>query len=178
MYELLDAPFELARELEGHPDNVAAALHGGFVICAGEIVRLEPLPGLEAVLAVPAGEVATPAARAAMPAEVLLADAVHNVAHASLLVLGLARDDFSLIGRGFATGSTSRGAGGSIRARWSWSSERTSSAPWAPRSRGRACCSVSPGSRPALVERLRAEAPDCDARRVMFVPGGADVREL
>ena len=35
-----------------------------------------------------------------MPAEVPLADAVHNVAHASLLVLGLARDDFSLIGRG------------------------------------------------------------------------------
>ena len=58
MYEL-DAPiFELARELEGHPDNVAAALHGGFVICAsGEPVRFDPPAGLEAVLARPAAEV-------------------------------------------------------------------------------------------------------------------------
>ena len=52
MYEL-DAPlFELALELEGHPDNVAAALLGGFVVCAdGEPVRFDPPPGLEAVLA-------------------------------------------------------------------------------------------------------------------------------
>ena len=36
LYEL-DAPiFELARELEGHPDNVAAALRGGFVVCTRE----------------------------------------------------------------------------------------------------------------------------------------------
>ena len=44
MYEL-DAPlFELAAELEGHPDNVAAALFGGFVICTrGEPpYRFEP----------------------------------------------------------------------------------------------------------------------------------------
>ena len=49
MYEL-DAPlFDLARELEGHPDNVAAALLGGFVICAeGEPVRFDPPPALEA----------------------------------------------------------------------------------------------------------------------------------
>ena len=30
----------------------------------------------------------------------------------------------------------------------------------------------------ALVERLRAEAPDCEVRRVTFAPGGADVNEL
>ena len=42
----------------------------------------------------------TAEARAAMPAEVPLAEAVHNVGHAALLVLGLAKDDFSLIGRG------------------------------------------------------------------------------
>ena len=54
MYEL-DAPlFELARELEGHPDNVAAALLGGFVVCAGdEPARFDPPPGLEGVLAIP-----------------------------------------------------------------------------------------------------------------------------
>ena len=103
MYEL-DAPvFELARELEGHPDNAAAALLGGFVICDAEgVTRLDPPPGLEGLLAIPPDAVPTVEARAAMPAEVPIADAVHNVAHASLLVLGLARDDFSLIGRGLA----------------------------------------------------------------------------
>ena len=48
MYEL-DAPlFEHAVSLEGHPDNVGAALLGGFVICAadGEPVRFDPAPGL------------------------------------------------------------------------------------------------------------------------------------
>ncbi|HVD55943.1 MAG TPA: hypothetical protein VNC17_03810, partial [Thermoleophilaceae bacterium] len=53
LYEL-DAPlFEHAAELEGHPDNVAAALLGGFVICAGsgeEPVRFDPPAGLEGVL--------------------------------------------------------------------------------------------------------------------------------
>jgi homoserine kinase len=29
-----------------------------------------------------------------------------------------------------------------------------------------------------LMESVRAEAADCDVRRVLFVPGGADVREL
>ncbi len=103
MYEL-DAPlFELARELEGHPDNVAAALFGGFVVCAGdEPARFDPPPGLEGVLAIPPDTVPTAEAREAMPAEVPMADAVHNVAHASLLVLGLASDDFSLIGRGLS----------------------------------------------------------------------------
>ena len=49
LYEL-DAPlFEHALAIEGHPDNVAAALLGGFVVCAGaEPVRLEPPPELEA----------------------------------------------------------------------------------------------------------------------------------
>ncbi len=103
MYELDAALFELAVELEGHPDNVAAALHGGFVICPGpgeEPVRFDPPPGLEAVVAIPDHEVPTAEARAAMPAEVPLPEAVHNVGHAALLVLGLAKDDFSLIGRG------------------------------------------------------------------------------
>ena len=54
------------------------------------------------MLAIPPDPVPTDEARAALPAEVPMADAVHNVAHAALLVLGLARDDFSLVGRGLA----------------------------------------------------------------------------
>jgi homoserine kinase len=98
----LDAPLlDLASELEGHPDNAAAALLGGFVVCAGgEAVRFEPPTGLEALVVVPGEAVPTKRARAALPAEVPLADAVFNVAHASLLVLGLARGDWDLVARG------------------------------------------------------------------------------
>ena len=92
-----------AIRLEGHPDNVAAALLGGFVVCAGgEATRLDPPDGLEAVLVVPGHAVRTARARAALPPEVPLGDAVFNIGRASLLVLGLARGDLDLIARGLA----------------------------------------------------------------------------
>jgi len=184
MFEL-DAPlFDLAVELEGHPDNAAAALHGGFVICPGpreEPVRFDPPPGLEGVLAIPDHEVPTAEARAAMPGEVPLGEAVHNAGHAALLVLGLAKDDFSLIGRGLhdlihqprrrslyprsmdlveraqelgAVGATISGAGPTVLFWCHW--QQTG----------------------GLVERLKTEAPDCEIRRATFSPGGMDVREL
>jgi homoserine kinase len=183
MYEL-DAPlFELAAGLEGHPDNVAAALLGGFVICAhGEPpYRFEPKAGLEAVIATPPDPVPTTEARAALPAEVPLEDAVHNTAHAALLVLGLATGDLSLVSRGLsdrihqprreplyprsmqllrraaevgAVGASISGAGPTVLFWTHWEQTGT------------------------VLEALRAAAPDCDVRRVQFTPGGADVTAL
>jgi homoserine kinase len=90
-----------AARLEGHPDNVAAALLGGFVICTeSRAERVDPPPGLSAVLVVPDRAVRTAKARAALPPEVPMADAVHNVGRASLLVLGLSRGDLELVARG------------------------------------------------------------------------------
>jgi homoserine kinase len=87
--------------LEGHPDNVAAALLGGFVICAdGLATRLDAPHGLEALLVVPDAALRTKEARAALPARVPMADAVDNVAHAALLALGLATGDLELVARG------------------------------------------------------------------------------
>ncbi len=101
LFELDADLFELASGLEGHPDNVAAALEGGFVICAGgRRSRFEPPMGLEAVLVVPFEPVVTQAARAALPQEVPLGDAVSNVAHAATLVLGLVNADWELISAG------------------------------------------------------------------------------
>jgi len=92
-----------AIELEGHPDNVAAALLGGFTLCAdGVATRFEPPDGLEGVLVVPGRAVRTAKARAALPEEIPMADAVFNVAHAGLLVLGLASGDLDLVARGLA----------------------------------------------------------------------------
>lgn len=98
----LDAPLlEHATAIEGHPDNVAAALRGGFVVCAdGDAVRFDPPPELEAVIVVPHEPVRTEAARAAMPSEVPIEDAVFNTAHGALLMLGLAQGDWDLVSRG------------------------------------------------------------------------------
>jgi len=98
-----------AVQLEGHPDNVGAALYGGFVVCPqadGEQrpgpVRLDPPEGVEGVVLIPHAEVPTEQARAAMPIEVPVTDAVANIAAAAQLVLGIERSDLTLISRGLA----------------------------------------------------------------------------
>jgi homoserine kinase len=103
-----DSLFELdadvlghAVAMEGHPDNVGAALRGGIVLCAdAEITPLEVPAGLEALLVVPHEPVRTAEARAALPPEVPMADAVHAIAHTGLLVAGLSTGRWDLIGRG------------------------------------------------------------------------------
>ena len=183
MFELDADVLALATELEGHPDNVAAALLGGFVICAdGQATRMDPPAGLEAVLVVPHHAVRTKQARAALPEKVPLEDAVFNTAHAALLVLGLACGDLDLVARGLddrlhqphrehlyprslafarratalgALGATISGAGPSVLV---WTHfEQTA----------------------AVVSALRDEAAGwAQVLRTPFEPAGADVREL
>src|SRR5438270_4755558 len=101
LFELDADLLAAASELEGHPDNATAALHGGCVVSAdGQAARFEAPTGLEALAVVPVQAVPTHAARAALPAAVPMQDAVFNVAHASLLTLGLARGDWDLLARG------------------------------------------------------------------------------
>lgn len=186
MYELAlprEELFARAARIEGHPDNVAASLYGGFVVCAdGHVATLEPPSGLEAVAVIPDDQVPTDAARAALPAEVPLADATFNIAHASMLTLGLAHSDLALISRGLddrlhqprreqlyprsmelvrrarglgALGATISGAGPTVLF-WVFF-EQTG----------------------ALVERLREEVGDWgEVRRLHFVAHGADVAAL
>jgi homoserine kinase len=110
LYELAQEPEDVlvkAAEIEGHPDNVAAALYGGFVVCAGEgdaltATRLDPPQGVEGVVVIPAEQVPTEEARRATPEQVPLGDAVANISAAAELVLGIERSDLTLIGRGVA----------------------------------------------------------------------------
>ena len=95
-----------ATELEGHPDNVAAAIYGGFVVCGADAegaplaARFDPPEGLEGIVVIPPEEVSTKLAREAIPAEVPLADALANVSAAALLVLGLRSADLDLVSGG------------------------------------------------------------------------------
>ena len=101
MFELDADLLALATELEGHPDNAAAALEGGFVIChQGGVHRFDPPLGLEAVLVVPSEPVATVDARAALADTVSLGDAVFEVGAVATLVRGLSIADWDLISAG------------------------------------------------------------------------------
>jgi len=91
--------FALAAEIEGHPDNAAAACFGGFTLALedGFVRRLEPHPDLAPTVIVPDLRLGTPAAREALPAAVPLEDAVFNIGHAALAVEAFTRDP-SLLG--------------------------------------------------------------------------------
>jgi homoserine kinase len=108
LYELALSEEELlarATELEGHPDNVAAAIFGGFVICdpipeggSPDCSRFPPPDGLEGILVIPEEEkVPTERAREAIPEEIPLGDALGNIFSAARLTLGLYRGDLGLI---------------------------------------------------------------------------------
>ena len=89
-----DDVLALATELEGHPDNVAAALAGGFTLAwtgddGARAVRLTPHPDVLPVVCVPGWPMSTQAARGLLPAEVPHADAVFNAARSGLLVAAL-----------------------------------------------------------------------------------------
>lgn len=84
----------LAARLEGHPDNVAAAWHGGFTVAAQHGARVLaytcPVPEeLELVLVIPNYPLPTEKARAVLPAHYSRADAIHNLQRAAVVAAQL-----------------------------------------------------------------------------------------
>lgn len=84
----------LAAEIEGHPDNAAAAALGGLTIVADDDVeRLDPHPGLRPIVFVPDEiRVSTDDARRVVPETVTREDAVFNVGHAALTIARMLHD--------------------------------------------------------------------------------------
>lgn len=98
------AQLRLATDIEGHPDNAAAALLGGFVVAAAtddgvEAVRFDAPRDLRAVLFIPERRLPTDAMRAALPESVPLVDAVANLAAVGVGVAGLAAGRTDLLAR-------------------------------------------------------------------------------
>lgn len=82
---------DYANELEGHPDNVAPAIYGGFTISILEegkprTLRIEPAMDLQFIAVVPEQPLSTALARKAIPAQVPHKDAVFNESRTALLV--------------------------------------------------------------------------------------------
>ena len=98
---------EIAAEMEGHPDNVAAAFVGGFTVCWSDggrphFARFQPARGLAAVVVVATGELSTTTARRMLPEAVPHADAAFNVAHAGLLAASIATGRPEFLGAALA----------------------------------------------------------------------------
>ena len=86
---------EMAATIEGHPDNVAAALLGGLQLVVTDEDRLYTagidMPSeLAAVLFIPDFRIATSDARAVMPEKVSISDAVYNMGRVALLLASMA----------------------------------------------------------------------------------------
>jgi homoserine kinase len=90
--------FVYAAELEGHPDNAAPATFGGLTVFAGSVHRFDPHPEIDPVVLVPDRlRLPTDDARSALPSTVTREDAVFNIGHAALAVIGLLRGDLDLL---------------------------------------------------------------------------------
>lgn len=98
-----DAVLALASQMEGHPDNVAPALSGGFTLAWTRpdgrvaVVRREVHAGISAVVFSAERSCATAAARAMLPAVVPHADAVANSAAAALMMHAMTCDPSMLM---------------------------------------------------------------------------------
>lgn len=94
--------FNIATEIEGHPDNVGAALYGGIVVSSwdGEevpYVKLTPPTRLTTMVAIPHFELSTEKARHALPSTYSKQDTVFNLGKSALLVAALAQGQLELL---------------------------------------------------------------------------------
>jgi homoserine kinase len=101
--EILD----LATEMEGHPDNVAPALLGGLVVStmehgnvvAHKIVEAENAPALCITVVFPEFHLPTQESRTALPQQVSLKDAVHNISRTVLVAEAFRNGNVELLGK-------------------------------------------------------------------------------
>ena len=106
--ECIGAPFtkrellRMATDIEGHPDNVAPALYGGFTVSIvrngrPECFRMMPHLPFKLVVAIPDFYLSTKAARAVLPEKITRADAVFNIGRAAMMMAALCKDNTSFL---------------------------------------------------------------------------------
>ncbi|HEV8230004.1 MAG TPA: homoserine kinase [Candidatus Limnocylindria bacterium] len=105
---MLGGPFDrrsllrIASEVEGHADNVAAALYGAFTVAlpdeGGPVATRLVFPRTwRLCLLIPGSPLSTEEARAVLPSQVSRADAVFNLAHGAALIAAVMRSDGALL---------------------------------------------------------------------------------
>lgn len=93
---------EMATRLEGHPDNVASALYGGLVLVIHDkdqlLVDKISVPEMHVVVVLPDYPLPTVQARAALPPQVPMTDAVFNSGRLAMLIRALESGDYERLG--------------------------------------------------------------------------------
>lgn len=96
-----DEIFQIASMIEGHPDNVAPLIFGGFTCSFQEdkyhYINLDVASNLQFFFLIPNFELSTEVARASLPSCVLLEEVVSTLSHSILMVKALEKGDFSLL---------------------------------------------------------------------------------
>ncbi len=90
---------ELAAEMEGHPDNVAPALYGGFCITIDtgkEIIckKIKPQNDIDYIAMIPKYYVVTKKSRGVLPEKIDIKDASHNLSRAAAFALSVAEGNY------------------------------------------------------------------------------------
>ncbi|WAA09754.1 homoserine kinase [Fervidibacillus albus] len=95
--------FQLAAEMEGHPENVGASLFGGIIVAAKRerggyaFTQINPPKNLMAVAFIPEQQLSTSKARNVLPTTYSKEESIHAVSHSALLVAALAKGELSLL---------------------------------------------------------------------------------
>lgn len=90
--------FTACAQLEGHPDNAAPAAFGGFTVAGGvDVARFAVAPSLRFVLLIPDFEIATPAARKVLPAQLDRLAAAQSCANACRITAAFAAQNYALL---------------------------------------------------------------------------------
>ena len=95
--------FQLCAELEGHPDNAAPAIFGGFTVVRGQTVqRFDVSALLSFVLLIPDFEIKTSEARRILPSQIMRVVAVKNCANACAITGAFASGNYRNLRGAFA----------------------------------------------------------------------------
>lgn len=94
--------FQMATQIEGHPDNVAPAIFGGVTLSIvkdgiAETLSFVPEKKLKMIVAVPSFNLSTKLARKVLPLDVSMKDAIFNISRTALLVGSLCKGEFSYL---------------------------------------------------------------------------------
>lgn len=99
-----DEVFQIASELEGHPDNVAPLIYGGFTCSFKDDeyikVELNVNQAYNFMVCIPPFELSTALARSVLPKEISVKNAVFNMSHLVAMIKALENGDMELLKRG------------------------------------------------------------------------------
>lgn len=94
---------KMVYQLEGHPDNAAAALLGGIVVVISheeDLLTLKfDLPTINLVIVIPQIRISTQKSRAVLPKKVLFEDAVFNIGRSAIVLEALRTGNMPLLGK-------------------------------------------------------------------------------